>query len=103
MKQGGTASLQLVLDKSSGTGFFLRFPPAPLTSPPQDEERCDPAMMTPTLEEAKQLAQTCANRFPSHNTACLQAAQSPEDIAATERRTEQKAKSLTDKWFKKTR
>ena len=52
---------------------------------------------------AKQLAQTCANRFPSHNTACLQAAQSPEDIAATERRTEQKAKSLTDKWFKKTR
>lgn len=50
---------------------------------------------------AKQLAQNCASRFPSHDSICMQAAQSPEDIAATERRSEQKAKSITDKWFKK--
>ena len=52
---------------------------------------------------AKQLAQNCVDRFPSHGTTCMQAAQSPEEIAAMQSRSEQKAKNLTDKWFKKTK
>lgn len=52
---------------------------------------------------ARKLAQDCTSRFPSHGSICMQAAQSPEDLAAIQQRSEQKAKNLTDKWFKKTK
>ena len=54
-------------------------------------------------DKAKQLAQTCAKRFPSSATLCQQAAASPQEVAETARQTDAKAKSIVDKskWFKK--
>lgn len=54
-------------------------------------------------DKAKQLAQTCSQRFPSSANLCRQAAASPQDVAETARQSEAKAKSIVDKskWFKK--
>lgn len=52
-------------------------------------------------DKAKELAQTCAKRFPSSAIICQQAAASPQDIATAEKNAEAKAKSITDKWLKK--
>lgn len=52
-------------------------------------------------DKAKQLAQTCAQRFPSSATLCRKAAASPQEVAEAARQSEAKAKSITDKWFKK--
>ena len=52
-------------------------------------------------DKAKEMAQTCAKRFPSSASSCQQAAASPQDIAVAAKNTEDKAKSITDKWLKK--
>ena len=52
-------------------------------------------------DKAKEMAQTCAKRFPSSASSCQQAAASPQDIAVAAKNAEDKAKSITDKWLKK--
>lgn len=52
-------------------------------------------------DKAKQMAQTCAQRFPSSATLCQQAAASPQERAASQQKAEAKAKSIVDKWIKK--
>ena len=56
--------------------------------------------LTEGWPRAKQLAQTCSERFPAHSSLCLEAAASPADVVASKLRTDQKTQSLVDRVFK---
>ena len=50
---------------------------------------------------AKQVAQHCAKRFPTYQSICAQAAQSPQEVAASQALAEKKGNSLADRLLKK--
>lgn len=52
-------------------------------------------------DKAKQMAKTCAQRFPSSASLCQEAAVSPQEKATAAQKSEAKAKSIVDKWMKK--
>ena len=56
---------------------------------------------TENWDKAKQLAQTCGQRFASSAELCRQAAQSPQEIAQAQKLSDSKAEKLVNKWFKK--
>lgn len=50
---------------------------------------------------AKEVAATCGKQFPSYAGMCDSAAHTPQELAEQERKNEEQAKKIVDKWMKK--
>ncbi|MBV6273851.1 M48 family metalloprotease [Alcaligenaceae bacterium CGII-47] len=92
LRAGQTARAQAIINQG-----FNYFNDAPEVWP------ATIAMMAATqgVDEAKRLAQTCAQRFPNIGGACQMAARSPAEKAAADRQAEQKAEALLNRIMNK--